>query len=147
MSKQYPEWWDKGITVFNKYKDPTTAVVTWFATKLSGCFWKDVGTTMAVGNAIVMSSDIICRIPEQANYLSPFDWYELQDKSGSFTLKQGDIIVLGECNDTIDEYTKGQRSTDLLTKYHEIDSCMEIKKVAVDTMTGMILPHYRVTGI
>ena len=143
----YPEWWDKTVTVYNKYKDPTTAVVTWHSTKIAGCFWKDVGVKLEVGNTSIVTSDIICRIPKQASYLSPFDWYELQDKSGAFTLKQGDIIVLGEFNDEIDEYTRGQRSTDLLEKYHEIDSCMEIKKVAVDTMTGMLSPHYRIVGV
>ena len=147
MSRQYPEWWDRTITIYNRFKDDKTAVVTWYSTIISGCFWKDVGTKVTVGNTVVETEDIICRIPKQDSYLAPFDWFEREDKSDVFTLKQGDIILLGECDDSIDEYVKGQRSTDLLQKYHEIDSCMEVKKVAVDTMTGMMLPHYRVVGV
>ena len=143
----YPEWWDRTVTVYNMYKDPTTAVVTWYSTVLTGCFWKDVGTKVTVGNTVVETEDIICRIPEKDSYVSPFEWFEREDKSDVFTLKQGDIIILGECDDKIDEYTKGQRSTDLLKKYHSVDSCMEIKKVAIDTMTGMMLPHYRIVGV
>ncbi len=143
----YPEWWDRSITVFNRYKDPDSAVVTWYSTQIKGvCFWKDVGEKVTIGKTSIDTSSIICRIPEQENFIAPYEWDNLDDRSEMFTLKQGDIIVLGECNDDIDEYEKGCRSTDLLQKYHAIDSCMEIQKVVFDTMSGMIAPHYRVVG-
>ena len=144
----YPEWWDRSITIYNKCKDPDSGIVTWYSTQVKDiCFWKDVGEKVTVGKTSVDTSSIICRIPKQDNFITPYEWSLLDDKSEKFTLKQGDIIVLGECSDAIDEYEKGCRSTDLLQKYHEIDSCMEIQKVAIDTMSGMISPHYRVIGV
>ena len=145
----FPEWWDKKITIYNKYTDAGTRVVTWYKTVIDKpmCFWKEVGDKTIVGNVTVDTKSIIVRIPQSSKYATPQEWWWLTDKSTKFTLQQDDILVLGVCEDTIDEYTSGKRSTDLLAKYRRFGGIMEIKQIANDTMSGMLFKHYLVKGL
>lgn len=145
----FPDWWDKSITIYNKYTDTSTRVVTWYKTVLDKptCFWKEVGDKTVVGNVAVDTKSIIVRIPQSSKYATPEEWFGLQDKSTKFTLQPDDIIVLGVCTEDIDEYASGKRSTDLLAKYKRFGGVLEIKQVANDTMTGMLYKHYRVKGL
>ena len=149
MSKPgFPVWWDTTVTIYNRYIDPQTQVSTWFRTVVSDCFWKLVGSTVMVGDVTLDSKSIICRIPKDSNYLDKQDWIkEPNDKmSDYFTLGQGDIIVKGECEEEIDEYIKGHRSTDLLSKYREYQAIMEITEYTNDTGVGRNNEHYFVRG-
>jgi len=148
MSNYYPMWWDTPITVFNKYTDTQTRVVKWYKTTLDNCFWKDTGNKVNVGDTLLETNDIICRIPKQENYLPPFEWVNIpnDEMSNYFTLSVGDIIIRGHIEDDIDEYISGKRSTDIISKYKDNQGCLEIKKVAINTNTGMVTPHYNVKG-
>lgn len=146
-------WWDKTITVYNKFVDPTTQHISWYRTTVENCFWKYVNNTYTVGNAGISArgltletKDVICRIPKDDRFVGKREWRELADKSNNFTLANGDIIILGEVEDVIDEYTAGQRSTDLIAKYKEDDTCLEVDTYVDNVQTGVGLEHYRVVG-
>lgn len=63
-----------------------------------------------------------------------------------FTLAPGDIIVKGESDEEIDEYTSGHRSSDLLSKYHDYQACMEITEYANNSGIGRNNKHYLARG-
>lgn len=146
MSK-YPVWWDTTITVYNKHTDATTNVTTWYRTKLTGCFWKYVRNKAKLGETTLETESTVCRIPQNVTFMEKHLWEALKDKSGTFTLGRGDIIVKGEVTDTINEYQSGSRSTDLIAKYKELQGCIEIDTVALDDGPGRCMPHYRVQGM
>lgn len=145
----YPVWWDTSVTIYNKYTDPTTQTVTWYRSVVDNAFWKDVNDKVTIGDTILESNKIICRIREDANYKDKYLWIDLpsEDKARFFTLGQGDIIVKGKVADEVDEYSKGHRSTDLIAKYKELQGCLEIQKASNNTGAGRGLPHYLAQGI
>lgn len=149
MSEIYPQWWNTTITVFNKYTDPVTEKVSWFKYTIQGCFWKYVGDKVTVGNTVLETNNIICRIPENPAYLENYQWVALPNDQMSdyFTLSQGDIIIKGVVDENIDEYTKGSRSTDIIAKYKGLQGCMEVETWAINVGGGRNNPHYYVKGI
>lgn len=148
MSKNYPQWWDTTITIYNRYEDKMTQVVTWFKHTVENCFWKYTGNTVNIGQTILATKDIICRIPEQEDFLERYQWEQLpnDEMSDYFTISPEDIIVKGNVDDVIDEYTKGHRSTDLLEKYKRLQGCMQVEEVALNVGGGRNEPHYYVKG-
>lgn len=145
----YPIWWDSEITVFNRYEDEQTHIISWYKTVLDKCFYKNVGERVQINDVSVDTNNIICRIPKKENYKAPHLWVALpnDEKPGYFTLKQGDIIVYGAVSDDIDEYTAGNRSSDILTKYKALQGCLTIQEVADNTGVGRGDEHYRVNGL
>lgn len=144
----FPVWWDTTLTVFHKYEDKLTRVVNWYSHKLDDCFWKYIGNKLTISNVTINSEQITCRIPKNELYLEPFEWEQLtaEEKQTYFTIAPGDIIVKGEVKDTIDEYTSGHRSTDIIKKYKALQGCMQVGRVAIDTGVGRCCEHYFVTG-
>ena len=144
----YPRWWNTTVTIYNQFTDTQTDVVKWYRTVVNDCFWQLTGTTVTVGEVILDSKAITCRIPKDDRYLDKQDWIALpNDEMGNyFTLAQGDIIIKGECSEVINEYVKGHRSTDLLGKYREYQACMEITQFSNDTGTGRHNEHYHTRG-
>lgn len=146
-------WWDKTITIYNKFVDPTTQRISWYRTVVKNCFWKAENLMFSMGRygvstvgVVTENKTIICRIPKDKRFVDKRTWKDLEDKTNRFTLANGDIIILGEVSDVIDEYTPGQRSTDLITKYKEFDECLEIDTYVNNVQTGVNLEHYRITG-
>lgn len=149
MSKPgYPIWWENPITIYNKYEDTLTNIVTWYKTVVTDCFWTLSGTKVTIGNVTLDSKSVLCRIPKDSRFLEKRDWVNLpdNDRKNYFTLSQGDIIVKGEVDDTIDEYVSGKRSTDLLSKYREYQMCMEIQEYKVSVGMGRNNEHYMARG-
>ena len=149
----YPNWWDKTVTIYNKAVDSSTQRVSWYKTVVDGCFWKAVNDTYTIGRGgisstgvILETKDVICRIPKDSRFVDKRVWKELEDKTGYFTLGNGDIIILGEVEDVIDEYTRGLHSTDLVAKYKEFDSCIEVDAYVNNTGRGLGIEHYRIVG-
>ena len=141
-----PPWWDKTITIYNKYTDPITRVTKWYRTVINNCFWQNVGSEVIVNTSVVRSFNLICRIPKNSKYKQYNEWSSLPNDTMSdyFTLNSGDIIYNGLNTFEIDEYKNGSRSTDFLNKF-KLD-CLEIKGFSVNTMTGIDIPHYRIVG-
>lgn len=144
----YPVWWDTTVTIYNKYHDSETDYDRWFRHVVHGVFWKNTGNKVVVGEIALDTSNTICRIREDADFLEPHEWVKIpnDEMENYFTLGRGDIIVKGEVDDEIDEYAKGRRSTDLIAKYTNLQGCMQIERVGINTGVGRNNPHYLVTG-
>lgn len=145
----FPLWWDTTITIYNKYEDKQTQLIKWYRTVLNNCFWKYTGDKISVGNTVIETNDIICRIPQNSKFLENFEWLAVPNDlmQNYFTLNSGDIIVKGDISDEIDEYKSGKRSSDLIAKYKELQGCMEIEQTAINTGAGRCNPHYYVKGV
>lgn len=148
QGSNYPVWWDKTITIYNQYIDKQTQVVSWHRSTINNCFYKDTSQKMAIGDTVLETHELICRIPQSEKFKPVYEWEKLPNDimSNYFTLGKGDIIVLGEVTDEIDEYTKGKRSTDFKNKYKDLQGCMTIDRVSINTDKGMLNPHYHVKG-
>lgn len=145
----YPSWWNIKVTIYNKFEDPQTNLVRWFRHSVDGTFWKYAGNKVVIGNTVLETKDIICRLRKDDKFLERHEWISLpNDKMADyFTLAQGDIIVKGDVEDEIDEYTSGKRSTDLKRKYKGLQGCLEIQEWANNTGGGRGNEHYYVKGI
>lgn len=143
-------WWDKTVTIYNKVVDPTTQRITWYRNTAENCFWKYVNNSYTIRGSMITldTKDVICRIPKTDKFVDKKTWRELpeEERAEHFTFANGDIIILGEVEDVIDEYTAGQRSTDLVAKYKEDDACIEIDTYVDNCQTGVNLEHYRIVG-
>lgn len=149
MSKpSYPVWWDATVTIYNKYTDPNTQVVTWYRTVVTDCFWNLQGTRVSIGEVVLDSKSVLCRIPKDDKFLVRKDWNALpaDQKSNYFTLGQGDILAKGKVLDTINEYQSGHHSTDFLSKYGEYQQCMEVADCSDNTGVGRNNEHYLARG-
>ena len=144
----YPAWWDKTITIYNKYEDPTTQMVKWYKHIIPNCFVKTTATMITGGQITYNTSSNIIRIPQNNLFKNYAEWVNIPNtEQGNYlTTHQGDIIVLGEVEDIIDEYTEGIRSSDLLTKYKALDMCLSIDSWQDNTGNGRVSPHYFVSG-
>ena len=69
MNNIYPEWWETTITVYNKFTDPQTKVVRWYKTVITGAFWKDVHEKVKIGQTVLETNSIICRIRKDDRFL------------------------------------------------------------------------------
>ena len=150
----YPAWWNKTVTIYNKFVDSSTQQISCYRTVVENCFWKNENQRYRIGQSynskvILESKDIICRIPKDDRYVDKRAWKEMSanERSNYFTLGNNDIIILGEVDDVIDEYTKGKRSNDVLTKYKEYDECLEVDTYVINTGDGVPIEHYRVNGV
>ena len=144
----YPIWWDTTITIFNKYEDAQTQIITWYRTVLDNCFWKNDFQRLKMGDVEVRTDSIICRIPENSKFLEKQNWDKVpNDKMNNhFTIAQGDIIIRGNVDEEINEYASGKRSSDIIEKY-KWQGCMIVDRVTIDTGIGRGLPHYHVLGV
>ena len=149
MNNIYPPWWDTTITLYNKYEDPQTHVITWFRHVINGTFWKYTGNKVVVNRVTLETDTTTCRIRKDNKFLERHLWLsQPNDKMGNyFTLGVGDIIVKGEVRDTINEYISGSRSNDLTNKYKNLQGCITIKEVAINTGDVRCSEHYLVKGV
>ena len=145
---RYPMWWNSSITVYTKYEDAVTNIVTWYKNTIDGCFWKYTGNKTTIGNTVLDTNTITCRIPKQDNFIDKGTWIGLtNDKlKDYFTLGQGDIIVKGIVSDEINEYSKGHYSSDLIAKYKKFGECMVVSRYSDNTGGGRNEEHYSVQG-
>lgn len=146
MANIYPPWWDTTLTVYNKYTDPVTDVISWYRHKVEKAFWKYTGNKVVINENVIESNDIICRIRKDDAFLENYQWIESDEKSEHFTLSKGDIIVKGEVTDEIDEYLKGQHSSDLIRKYKNLQGCLVVSEFTINTDGGRCNEHYYVKG-
>lgn len=140
----YPVWWNTTVTLYNKYES-STGEITWYRTVLTGCFWKYETNYTRIDNATQMTKVLLCRVRKSADFLEDYEWADLSDKSGNFTFNEGDILIAGDIEETIDEYTSGKRSADLLKKYK--NRCAEITEYRNNTGAGRVNEHYLVRGL
>lgn len=145
----YPIWWDTDVTIYNKHEDAQTHEITWYRHVVNGAFWKDVHDKVEIGNSVLETNKIICRIRQDASFKEKYLWEQIPNdqKSDFFTLGQGDVLVKYEVDDVIDEYQDGHRSSDVIAKYKALQGCMEVDMVGINVGRGRCRPHYRVDGV
>ena len=145
----YPVWWDTTLTIYNKFEDAQTHIVRWYRTKVDGAFWKYAGNRITVGKTVLETDDTICRIRKDSRFLPKHEWIAKPNDvmNKFFTLGIDDIIIKGEVDDEIDEYTSGHRATDIEKKYKNLQGCIRIKETAINTGPGRCNEHYYVKGI
>ena len=138
-------FWDKTVTLYNKYEDEITGAIHWYRHKLTDCFYKVTNNTVTVGSVKLQTNDNIIRIPAQIKYLSADKWQELPNdkKTEYLTLKGDDLIFLGDVSENIDEYTPGKRSSDIIEKYKALGS---VVVTSVNINDFLPEPHYLVRG-
>lgn len=143
----YPEWWDDTITLYNKFIDKDNKVY-YFRHVITDCFYKHTVEKVTVGNTTISSNVSICRIRVNDAFVDKRAWNELpaSDKRDMFTLSIGDIIVAGETEYEIDEYSKGSRSSDLLKEYKEWPGCFTVETVNINVGGGRGNEHYHARG-
>ena len=149
MNELYPEWWDTTITIFNKFQDPQTKLIRWYRTVVEGAFWKYVGEKIKIGRTVLETDNTLCRIRKDNRFLEKYEWLQKpnDEMENFFTLAEGDIIVKGEVDDTIDEGTQGIRSSDVIAKYKKLQGCVVIEEVAINVGAGRCNEHYLVKGV
>ena len=145
----YPKWWDTTVTIYNQYEDPQTNIVKWYRTVVHDCFWKYTGNKINIGDTILESNSIKCRIRKDPRYLARYEWEQKSEteKANFFTLGVNDIIVQGRCEREINEYEAGKRSSDLIKIYKALQGCMIIEAMSDNSGDPRNNPHYLVTGI
>jgi len=143
----YPAWWDSTITLYNKYEDPTTHAISWYRTVLHNCFVVQAHDLATATNEQISGVTFICRIPKNPKYLSSEQWVASSNKSDYFTVRLGDIIVFKEVNDVINEYTANTRSSDLLSKYRELQGCCVVNLFTDASSNNRQQQHYAIRGI
>ena len=144
----YPVWWDQTITIYNKYEDPTTQIITWYRRTISDCFWKYERDIAKINDVTLETNYTICRIPKNDAFIEKYEWVTQpnDEMADYFTLGIGDIIIRGEVEDEIDEYVKGHRSSDIIAKYKDLQGCIQIEAVSINVGAGRCNEHYYVQG-
>lgn len=148
-NNQYPVWWDTQLTIYNKFIDPQTQIVTWYRTVVDNAFWKYVGDKITINDTVIETDNTIARIRKDDRFLPRHEWINKpnDEMQNYFTLGKEDIIVKGEVDDVINEYQSGKRSSDLVGKYKELQGCMTIQEIAINVGAGRCNEHYFVKGI
>lgn len=144
----YPIWWDSSITLYNRYENPITNMVTWYKTYISNCCIQSAKTMISGGQTVYNTDNNIIRIPQNDKFIEYADWINIPNDKQSeyFTLHQGDIIIKGTIDFDINEYEDGKRSTDLIDRYKQLGTCLTIDNWQNNTGNGRIAPHYFVSG-
>lgn len=148
MAQIYPQWWDTTVTIYNKYFDPVSDMITWYRHVVTGAFWKYTGDKISIANVTLGSYDITCRIRKDPAFMENFEWVNLPAdvKPDYFTLNRNDILVKGEVSDEINEYADGYRATDIIQKYKNMQGCMVISEITINVGGGRYTEHYLVRG-
>ena len=84
----YPVWWESTITLFNRYEDPLTNLITWYRTVITDCFVKRANNRIIIGNTSIETGNKLVRIRENPNYVTYSKWIELPNdvQATKFTL-------------------------------------------------------------
>lgn len=86
------------VTVWNKYVNPTTKVEVWQRAEILRVHFESakIANTLRTGGQI-SADKVNVYIPwaRGASYVKPRQWQALADKSGYWTLQEGDIIARG----------------------------------------------------
>ena len=101
----YPSWWNETITVYNRYTDPVSKLITWYRHIVHGAFWKDIGnnitidkTVIATGGSVIYGAEAMEHLKEIGTvvYLK-LDYETLDSRLGSLkgrgvVLKDGQTL-------------------------------------------------------
>lgn len=93
------------VTLYSclKSKDSDDKREQWVRTVLKGCFFKAEMMENQNGVEATKRNSYTVRIPQSNKYYPYHLWKDLviKGRKGVFTVTEGDIVVLGDCNDEI----------------------------------------------
>lgn len=123
------------VTVYNKYLDGTAE--KWQRTVLKGVFW-DSSKGATVRKTGVSSADgLMLIIPMTIpGYKKPKEWAALADKTGSWTLQNGDTVILGDISYEVVKSSK---------ELQQFDDVLTISNVDTRNYGGG-MSHFEVSG-
>jgi hypothetical protein len=154
------------ITVFNARVDPETGGNVWRPTIIKGVSWyaTDAATVDASKGGLVAANKATIRIPVNADaggrqYTDPVNYANVEDVSGIWTLKNGDIIVKGAVTGPPWTTDEGKNVTTNLgvvillsgdwrttpAKLKALFDCVTVLAVT-DNRRAPNAPHWRVTA-
>ena len=96
--------YDETVTVLNRLdaKDAGAPQDSYHVTVLHGCMWDSKATRIVQSDGTVVVGTVHrLQIPESEAYVPYLEWVKLSDRSGRFTLRHGDYVVLGEVSETV----------------------------------------------
>ena len=129
------------LTIYNRYIDAATRSEKWSRSQVKGVAWENrrAATKLATGGT-VKDNNATIYIPKarDAYYLDPREWDALADKSGYWTLRDGDYILRGLASD---ELSASFTPSDLKAKYNDV---MRISSVDLYDNGSRNLQHWRV---
>lgn len=144
----YAPWWNCNITVYNMFKKEDGSI-EWYSTQIEGAFYQRDNVKVSVGQTLIQSDSTICRIRVDERFKNPREWKQLsgEDKKLYFTLSPKDIIVNDHVDFIVNEYHKGQRSSDLLAEFRSWPGCFTIETVTINVGGERGNEHYLARGI
>lgn len=90
---------NSNITIYNRYFNPTTRLDSYQRTVLQGVFWDDKKAVNRIQSGLQDADEVLIIIPFSVNsdkqYISPKEFEKLEDRTGYFTLREGDRVVRG----------------------------------------------------
>lgn len=127
------------ITIYNRYTEGN--VEKYQRTQLRNVVWEDrKGSNIRATGGTIAADQATIFIPLAVGgaYLTPKVW--LQSRAGHFTLKEGDVIVLGLVSDEITQ-SPVFTMTNLKSKY---DSVLTISSVDSMMAGSLSMRHWKV---
>ena len=123
------------VTVYNKYTEAGTE--KWQRTVLSGVFWDSSKGSVVRKTGIASADGLRLIIPMSIKgYVKPKAWEDLADKTGSWTLQEGDTVILGDISHEV-----VRSSSELLG----LDDVLSITNIDTRNYGGG-MSHWEVTG-
>ncbi len=103
------------VTIYNKYLDAATE--KWQRTVLRGVFWDSSKGAVVRKTGVSSADGLMLIIPMSiTGYVKPKEWTALSDRTGSWTLKSGDTVILGNISYEVVRSSKElQQFDDVLT--------------------------------
>lgn len=90
---------NSNITIYNRYFNSTTRLDSYQRTILQGVFWDDKKAVNQIQSGLQDADEVLIIIPFSVNsdkqYISPKEFEKLEDRTGYFTLREGDRVVRG----------------------------------------------------
>lgn len=90
------------ITIYNRYFDKETRLDKYHRTVLYGVFWDEVKAVNRIQSGLEDTDKVTIIIPfsvtTDKKYVPPKAFDKLPDKTGYFTLQEGDRVVRGDIN-------------------------------------------------
>ena len=130
------------VTLYNRIlaADSTDKKEHWQKTVLPNCFWKSVIKTGFSETQVNVENTYVVRIPQDDRYLEHGKF--IKSPEGHFTVSQGDIAILGICEDEI-KGVSGSTAAQILAR-HKPNA---FKITAFSDNTGHFrAKHYRLGG-
>jgi len=129
---------DKTITIYNKWYDPSTKKTLWPKTVIRNASWAGC-QRVTTGEGLTSNDGYSVRIQRRSmptGFLLRDEFVALQDPDGHWTTQNGDVVVLGEGPDVAGGITE-------ITK--QFTDCFTVIAVHTDNLTRP-LPHLRIEG-